>query len=135
MTWKLSIPEDTRLPTSSAWMKSSYRKSALFANYVTEYQIIIECYVIRHVYIGIIFHCIRNSQWCIYNTQSRVLQAVWLILDTNEIANLNNNMPLWCWINCTFAKILHSHLVKLFWYAFAENHDTVTLIITLFNPT
>ena len=53
--------------------------------------------------VGIIFYCIGNSQWCIYNTQSkpewlfntqsRVQQADWLILEKNEQATLNINMP------------------------------------------
>ena len=58
---------------------------------------------IGNVNIGIIFYCIGHSQWCIYNTQSksdwlfdtqsRVLQADWLILKNNEKATLNINMP------------------------------------------
>ena len=53
--------------------------------------------------VGIIFYCIGNSQWCLYNTQSksewlfntqsRVQQADWLILENNEQATLNINMP------------------------------------------
>ena len=52
-------------------------------------------YLIGDVNIGIIFYWIGNSQWCIYNTQSkshwfntqsRVLQANWLILENNEKA-------------------------------------------------
>ena len=33
-----------------------------------------------------------NSDW-LFNTQSRVLQADWLILENNERATLNINMP------------------------------------------
>ena len=57
---------------------------------------------IVHFHIGIIFYCIGNSKWCIYNTQSksywlfntqsRLLQADWLILGNNEKATLNINM-------------------------------------------
>ena len=60
---------------------------------------------IDHVNIGVIFYCPGNSQWCIYNTQSksdwlintqsRVLQADWLILETYDKATLNINMPYW----------------------------------------
>ena len=32
-----------------------------------------------------------NSDW-LFNTQSRVLQADWFILEINEKATLNNNM-------------------------------------------
>ena len=59
-----------------------------------------------HVNIRIIFYCIGNSQRCIYNTQSKsdrlfntrirsttVLQADWLIMENNEKATLNINMP------------------------------------------
>ena len=54
-----------------------------------------------HINMGTIFYCIGNSQWCIYNTQSRydglintqsrVLQDDWLILKNK--ATLNINMP------------------------------------------
>ena len=57
---------------------------------------------IGYVNIGIIFYRIGNSQSCIYNTQSksdwlfntqsRALQADWLILENNEKATLNINM-------------------------------------------
>ena len=33
-----------------------------------------------------------NSDW-LFNTQPRVLQADWFILEINEKANLNMNMP------------------------------------------
>mgnify|MGYP001796339242 len=33
-----------------------------------------------------------NSDW-LFNTQSRVLQAYWFILEVNEIATLNIKMP------------------------------------------
>ena len=36
-----------------------------------------------------------NSDWLL-STQSRVLQADWLILENNERATLNINMPFWC---------------------------------------
>ena len=49
---------------------------------------------IEHDSIGIFFYCIGNSQWCMYNTQSKsawllntqsiVLQADWLIMVNNE---------------------------------------------------
>ena len=29
----------------------------------------------EHINIGIIFLCTKNSQWCVYSTKSRVLQA------------------------------------------------------------
>ena len=35
-----------------------------------------------------------NSDW-LFNTQSRVLQAYWFILEVNEIATLNIKMPYW----------------------------------------
>ena len=35
-----------------------------------------------------------NSDW-LFNTQSRVLQADWFILEINEKATLNINMPYW----------------------------------------
>ena len=58
---------------------------------------------IGYVKIGIIFLRIGKSQWCLnntqskydwlFNTQSRVLQADWFILEINEKATLNiNNM-------------------------------------------
>ena len=50
---------------------------------------------IRNVYIGIIFLFIGHSHWCSYNTLSRVLQADWLILENNEKATLNIEMPYW----------------------------------------
>ena len=51
-----------------------------------------------HANIGIISCCIEISQWCIHNTwlfdtQSRGLQADWLISITNEKAALDINMP------------------------------------------
>ena len=49
---------------------------------------------VKHAKTGIIFLCIGDTQWCIYNTQSKsdklfdtqssVLQADWLILENNE---------------------------------------------------
>ena len=33
------------------------------------------------------------SQWCLCNTQSRILQADWLIFEINEQATLDINMP------------------------------------------
>ena len=61
---------------------------------------------IGHVNIGIIFYCIGNSQWFMFSTQlkfdwffnthSKVLQADWLILESNEnfeLWTLNINMP------------------------------------------
>ena len=33
-----------------------------------------------------------NSDW-LFNTQSRVMQGDWLMLENNEKATLNNNMP------------------------------------------
>ena len=54
---------------------------------------------IGHLNMGIIFYCIWNSHWCIYNTQSksdwffntlsRVLQANWLIFEDDEKTTLN----------------------------------------------
>ena len=35
-----------------------------------------------------------NADW-LFNTQSRVLQADWFILEINEKATLNINMPYW----------------------------------------
>ena len=35
-----------------------------------------------------------NSDW-LFNTQSKVLQADWFILEINEKATLNINMPYW----------------------------------------
>ena len=59
--------------------------------------------IIRPVNIWIMFYCIEKSHWCIYNTRSksdwlfntplRVLQADWLILENNEKATSNINMP------------------------------------------
>ena len=58
---------------------------------------------IGHVNIGIIFLCIGNSKWCIYNTQStsdwlfntqsKVLRVDQLILENNEKATSNINAP------------------------------------------
>ena len=58
---------------------------------------------IGYVNIGITFYRIGNSQSCIYNTQSksdrlfstqsRALQADWLILENNEKATLNIKIP------------------------------------------
>ena len=63
---------------------------------------------------------VGNSHLCLYNTQSnsdwlftarsRVLQADWLILENNEKATLNINMPYWfgCMRNeLTFLLRLH----------------------------
>ena len=36
----------------------------------------------------------KNLSWSLIN-QSRVLQADWLILDNDEKATLNTNMPYW----------------------------------------
>ena len=62
--------------------------------------------LIGHVNIGIIFYCIGNSQGCICNTQSKsdwlfntqsiVQHADWLILEHIEKTILNINMPYWC---------------------------------------
>ena len=59
---------------------------------------------IGHVDIRIMFLCIRNSRWCLYNTQSksdcltntksRALQTDWLILENKEKATLNIDMSL-----------------------------------------
>ena len=38
-----------------------------------------------------------NSDWLL-NTQSRVLQADWFILEINEKATLNIDMPYWLFI-------------------------------------
>ena len=71
-----------------------------------------------HVNIGIIFYWIGISQCCRYNTQSksdwlfnthtqtRVLQAdwIWLLLENNEKATLNINMPYW-WISTYFTPL------------------------------
>ena len=56
--------------------------------------------LIGYVNIGIIFYCIGNykyntqlkSDW-LFNTQSRVLQADWFVLENDEKATLNINMP------------------------------------------
>ena len=54
-----------------------------------------------HVNIGIIFLFIGNSQWrpfnsdWLINTQSRALQANWLILEISKKAILNINMHYW----------------------------------------
>ena len=58
------------------------------------------CITLGHVYIGMIFYAseiqngasITTSDW-LFNTQSRVLQADWLIQEKNEKENLNINMP------------------------------------------
>ena len=57
-----------------------------------------------HINIGIIFlfigipndsYTTLSQFWSgwLFNTQSRVMQADWLMLENNEMANLNNNMP------------------------------------------
>ena len=50
--------------------------------------------VIGHVNIGIVFACIgiSKSDW-LFDTQSRLLQADWLILENTKIATLNINVP------------------------------------------
>ena len=50
--------------------------------------------VIGHVITGIIFACvgISKSDW-LFDTQSRLPQADWLILENNNIATLNINVP------------------------------------------
>ena len=60
---------------------------------------------IGHANIGIIFLCIGNPQWCLYNnqsksdwlfnTKSRVLQADLMILENNEKATLHIYMCYW----------------------------------------
>ena len=79
--------------TDSLW-KGSYLFLSKWCTYLA----------IGHVNFGIIFYCIGNSQWCIYDTQSksdwlfntmsRKLQADWLIMENNE-AYLNIYMPYW----------------------------------------
>ena len=75
-------------------------------------------WIIGHVNIGIIFYCIGNSQWGIYNTwsksdrlfntQSRVLQAYWFMMKNNEKATLNINMPYWTsWLSSANQNALH----------------------------
>ena len=69
-------------------------------------------HTIGHVNIGIISLCIGNSQRCLYNiqsksdwllnTQSRVLQVDWLILENAEKATLNINMPYWLCITQSY---------------------------------
>ena len=61
--------------------------------------------VIGHINIGVFVFCIGNSQWCLYNTQSKfdllfntqseVQQDDWMVLENNEKATLNINMPYW----------------------------------------
>ena len=73
-----------------------------------------------HVNIGIIFCRIANSQWCIYNTQSksdwmfntlsRVLHADWLVLENNEKATLV--------INKTYSR--SSRWLYKFWIIFSS---------------
>ena len=38
-----------------------------------------------------------NTDW-LFNPQSQVLQADWLMLENNEMATLNINMPYWKWV-------------------------------------
>ena len=38
-----------------------------------------------------------NSDW-LFNTQSRVLQSKWLILEHNAKATVNRNMPYFCYL-------------------------------------
>ena len=59
--------------------------------------------LIGYVNIGIIFYCIGNYKWYkyntqlksewLFNTQSRVLQADWFVLENDEKETLNINMP------------------------------------------
>ena len=60
--------------------------------------------VMEHVKIGIIFYCIGNSKWWVYNTQlksdwlfntqSRVLQVDWLIFENDENPTLTLTCPI-----------------------------------------
>ena len=46
-----------------------------------------------------------NSDW-LFNTQSRVLQANWFILEMNEKATLNINMPNYLYIDTAVDRIV-----------------------------
>ena len=83
----------TSMDFSSACFSCWY----LSANATCQYTTASTCISSRgHDNMGIIFSCIGNSQWCLYNTQSksdrlfntqsRVLQADWMIL---ELVNIN----------------------------------------------
>ena len=66
----------------------------------------LEAYVIGHVNACIICFFIANCQSCLHNTQSksdwllntqsRVLPADWLVLESSAKATLNINMPYLC---------------------------------------
>ena len=89
-------------------------------------------------------YCTENSQWCIYNTQSkserlfnaqsRVLKADWFILEINERAfnfNKDNSSVCACWIvhqieliqdlfdtRWSFRVIAYYFTEKLWWWLF-----------------
>ena len=56
-----------------------------------------------------------NSDW-LFNTQSRVLQADWFILEMNEKATLNINMPNYLYIDTAVDRIV----VTSYWFVHVE---------------
>ena len=67
-----------------------------------KFGICLDCGLIGHVDIGIIFLCVGNSHYAyitqsksdwLFNTQSSVLQADWWILHSKEKPTLNINIP------------------------------------------
>ena len=93
---------------------------------------------IGHVNIGIIWSCIGNSQWCI-TTLSRnligcstlrleYLQADWFLVQNNEKATLNINMPYYnswhCWSPCWSLLLLRCRI-----HAFHTRCSIISLIL------
>ena len=81
--------------------------------------------IIGHVHIGVIFYCIGNSRRCLYNTQtksdwlfttqSKILQADWLILGKILRGQLiNSKRKQWTWTSSMLARFPDVYWNKLY---------------------